>query len=214
MRPLVTMDQVIDFAAECNTPPDGYFSTWDVLGRWQIDALTEIGLKPDHNVLDIGCGALRLGVFALPYLTVGKYCGVDAFEGYIKIAKKIQHKLGQEHNFDVRLDHKFEFEAFEINFDFAIAQSVFTHLSSGQIKECLRKLHSVTTPGAKFLATVSPIGPIETVGLLYGGVYPMQRPVPESIEEYIKPGEDEGFTVEVTNLTHPTGQICLVYTRI
>lgn len=213
MKSCISMNEAIDLAAECNTPPDGYFSTWDILGAWQIEVLKKIGLKTTDNLLDIGCGALRLGVCAIPYLVDGKYCGVDAFDSYIRIAEKIKTSIGDQYDFDVRLDTEFNFGKFGVSFDYAIAQSVFTHLSTEQIKTCLKNLYQVTNPGAKFLATVSPIGPIDTVGFLYGGIYPMLRPIPEALEEYIKPGKDVGFDVEITDIEHPTGQTSILYTR-
>ena len=36
------------------------------------------GLRPEHRLLDFGCGALRLGVLAIPYLDAGNYFGVDS----------------------------------------------------------------------------------------------------------------------------------------
>ena len=47
----------------------------------------------------------------------------------------------------------FGFEQFSKQPDFALAQSLCTHLSEGDIKMCLGKLRAFTKPGAQFLAT-------------------------------------------------------------
>ena len=36
---------------------------WDQMGQHQFDFLKKKGLKPQHKLLDIGCGSLRGGVF-------------------------------------------------------------------------------------------------------------------------------------------------------
>src|SRR5256885_1508932 len=53
-----------------------YGRPW-VLGRYMFDFLVESGLRPEHRLLDFGCGALRLGVWALAYLDQGNYFGID-----------------------------------------------------------------------------------------------------------------------------------------
>ena len=50
---------------------------WDETGRIQLKILEEHGLQPHHHLLDIGCGSLRLGCKAVPYLDPGHYWGTD-----------------------------------------------------------------------------------------------------------------------------------------
>lgn len=47
----------------------------------------------------------------------------------------------------------FEFEKFGRTFDFALAQSLFTHLPLNSIRLCLSKLSPVMPQGGKFFAT-------------------------------------------------------------
>jgi hypothetical protein len=56
---------------------------WDEIGKLQFDFLKQQGLKPYHYLLDIACGALRLGVRAIPYLERGHYLGIEKEEGLI-----------------------------------------------------------------------------------------------------------------------------------
>src|SRR5207248_6045542 len=53
-----------------------YGRPW-ALGRYVFEFLVESGCRPDHRVLDFGCGALRAGVHVIPYLNAGNYFGVD-----------------------------------------------------------------------------------------------------------------------------------------
>src|SRR6516165_1422491 len=50
---------------------------WEDMGRLQLDFLTSQGLKPEHKLLDIGCGSMRGGVHFVSYLEKGNYSGVD-----------------------------------------------------------------------------------------------------------------------------------------
>jgi hypothetical protein len=47
----------------------------------------------------------------------------------------------------------FEFKKISKSPDYAIAQSLFTHLTLKDIKKCLRKLRAIAKPGCKFYAT-------------------------------------------------------------
>ncbi|OYX17778.1 MAG: hypothetical protein B7Z04_13975 [Rhodobacterales bacterium 32-66-9] len=51
---------------------------WDETGRVQMRALLAADMTPDDHLLDIGCGALRLGHKAVPFLKPGHYWGTDA----------------------------------------------------------------------------------------------------------------------------------------
>src|SRR3989338_4153266 len=50
---------------------------WDETGRAQMALLLDEGLLPDHHLLDIGAGSLRLGCKAVPYLDPGHYWATD-----------------------------------------------------------------------------------------------------------------------------------------
>jgi SAM-dependent methyltransferase len=53
-----------------------YGRPWSI-GRSYFEFLREQGLRPDHRVLDFGCGAGRIGIWLVPYLERGHYVGVD-----------------------------------------------------------------------------------------------------------------------------------------
>jgi SAM-dependent methyltransferase len=50
---------------------------WEMKRRFQIDFLKGVGLRPDHHLLDLGCGTMRGGIPLIQYLDVGHYTGVD-----------------------------------------------------------------------------------------------------------------------------------------
>jgi hypothetical protein len=135
---------------------------WDELGKLQLDFLIEQGLRPEHSLLDIGCGALRGGVKLIPWLEPGGYWGIDRNAALLDVGYAIElGRLGltarQPRMQLVQLED-FEFESLNAKFDMAIAQSVFTHLSLDRIRRCLTQLAPSMTPAASFFATFFELG--------------------------------------------------------
>ncbi|WP_309664040.1 class I SAM-dependent methyltransferase [Tabrizicola sp.] len=116
---------------------------WDETARAQMAALRAAGLAPHHRLLDIGCGALRLGHMAVPYLDPAHYWGTDASlalmqRGYeVELADKSRLPLS-----NLIEDADFAFPGIPADIDFAIAFGVFTHLPIGAMESAL---HAVTT---------------------------------------------------------------------
>lgn len=46
-------------------------------GHDEFTALEQFGLRPDHVVVDFGCGSLRIGRHLIDYLQTGNYWGLD-----------------------------------------------------------------------------------------------------------------------------------------
>lgn len=128
---------------------------WDEIGRLQFDFLLLQGLEPRHALVDIACGALRAGVHLIPYLDVGNYLGID------KEPDLIRHGIEDELPADVRagkrpellVDGDFAFERFSRTADFALAQSLFSHLPPRHIERCLTKLRAWAPAHCRFFAT-------------------------------------------------------------
>ncbi|MDX6289544.1 MAG: hypothetical protein QOH42_1343 [Blastocatellia bacterium] len=127
---------------------------WDEIGVLQFDFLRQQGLLPQHKLVDIGCGALRCGIPIIRYLDEGNYYGLDINASLIEAGQhEIEHaglKSKQPH---LLVNDKFEMEHFGISFDFAIAQSVFTHLHMNLIVRCLVEVRKILKSGGKFYAT-------------------------------------------------------------
>ena len=133
---------------------------WDEIGELTIQFLIEHGLQPEHSVLDVGCGCLRVGVHLARYLDPGRYFGTDINNdlldaGYsIELTQQgLQAKVPRDH---LLCDGAFELDRLPTSepFDVVLAQSVFTHLPANHIRLCLHNLVSVTRPGTTFYATV------------------------------------------------------------
>jgi SAM-dependent methyltransferase len=129
---------------------------WDEIGKHQFDYLVEQGLKPGHEMLDVGCGALRGGIHFIRYLEPGNYYGVDVNESLLRAAFERElpavglTERARRDNF--RVTSRFDVD-FGTPFDYALAQSVFTHLPLNYIKLCLARVAQVMAPGGRFYAT-------------------------------------------------------------
>ena len=129
---------------------------WEGTGKLQYEFLVAQGLAPASKLLDVGCGALRAGILLAKYLEPGGYHGIDVNESLIRAAlvhelplAGLQDRVPAE---NLRVTDRFECD-FGVAFDFAIAQSVFTHLPLNHIRLCLYQLSRVMTPGGRFYAT-------------------------------------------------------------
>lgn len=127
---------------------------WEELGELQLDFMRSAGLLPMHTLLDVGCGSMRGGVRFVEYLDVGNYCGIDINESLISAGWLELERAGLMDKSPVLLvDDSFAFKRFDTRFDFAIAQSVFSHLPSAHIIKCLAEMNGVLKPGGEFFAT-------------------------------------------------------------
>jgi cyclopropane fatty-acyl-phospholipid synthase-like methyltransferase len=54
------------------------------------------GLKPEHYLLDIGCGSLRGGVHFIAYLEPRHYFGIDKDEQLLEAGRGEIQQLGLE----------------------------------------------------------------------------------------------------------------------
>lgn len=124
------------------------------MGELQLDFLKKEGLKPHHDFLDVGCGLVRGGIPIMRYLDPGRYCGLDASEVILAGARAELRKAGA-HDRQPELLHTYGFEAHRFGrmFDYAIAQSVFTHIPINAINVCLLQIARVLKPGGRFYAT-------------------------------------------------------------
>lgn len=130
---------------------------WDVIGPLQRDFLVSQGLRPEHNVLDVGCGALRGGVPLAGYLDANRYYGIDISQRLLDAGYAQEIESG-ELAAKLPRDHLFATEDFEVpfaaRFDFAIAVSLFTHLPLPLYTRCLERIAPNFAPGGVFFATV------------------------------------------------------------
>jgi hypothetical protein len=128
--------------------------TWYGIGKLQYHFLVKHGLRNDHLFLDIACGALRLGQYLIPYLDSGNYHGLEGEESLVR--RGLEHEffcdvvIGKQPKFSFNYDFDFTFVE---NFDYAIAQSLFTHLTLEDIEKCFKNLSCVAMGDSKFFFT-------------------------------------------------------------
>lgn len=203
----VPPERTVDLFAQEGLAPDARFNyEWNEFAQWQLGALRYIGMESGHRLLDIGCGPLRFGILAMNYLKNGHYYGVEAFEPYIRIGKHLASEYSPGRKLNIIYDNTFQFEEFGSKFDYAIAQSVLTHMSRSQITNCFEHLGRVMKPGSRFLFTF--IQGRTPRGFLYAGSQPMMNPGHCSIPFLKQAAETVGARYEsVDGLEHPTQEV-------
>jgi SAM-dependent methyltransferase len=106
-------------------------------------ALLATGMTPDDHLLDIGCGALRLGHLAVPFLQPGHYWGTDASHDLMLHARKVEladpDRLPSDHLVE---DAAFTFSGVPDSITLAIAFAVFTHLPAPQPAQALYSIRA------------------------------------------------------------------------
>lgn len=115
---------------------DGHYRAWvgppqryDLVTSIQVQLLLAAGLRETHKLVDVGCGSLRAGRMLIPYLRPGNYFGVEPNQWVVE--EGIRHELGRDlvevKQPTFRYVDDFSVGGFGVEFDFALAQSVFTH---------------------------------------------------------------------------------------
>jgi len=133
---------------------DAVGGMWEEIGKLQLDFLVRQGLRSEHYLLDIGCGSLRGGIHFIRYLNPGHYYGIDINQELLEAGRLELQQNDLEHKKPrlVRMGD-FEFSSLGQKFDYALAQSVFTHLPLNRIIRCIMNVESVLVRGGQFYAT-------------------------------------------------------------
>lgn len=130
---------------------------WESVGVLQKNFLISEGLRPEHKLLDVGCGALRGGVHFIAYLDSNNYYGTDISRDLLDVGYEIElAKFGVQERLNrsnLVCNGDFSFPWPDGFFDYAIAQSVFTHLAVNNIRLCLSRLAKKMKVGGRFYAT-------------------------------------------------------------
>lgn len=123
-------------------------------------------IKPDHAVLDIGCGIGRVAVPLTQYLTKsGRYEGFDVVKKGISWCEKhiakdflnFRFQYVSLHNDLYHLTDKkaenFTFPYPDNSFDTVFLFSVFTHMQPLEVENYLNEIYRVLKPNGKCLST-------------------------------------------------------------
>lgn len=192
---------------------------WDELGPLQFEFLVQQGLRPNHYLLDVGCGALRGGLHFIHYLDPGHYCGFDINASLIDAAWQELREAGLENRHPrLAVEADFSSARFGQVFDFALAQSVFSHLPINHIVRCLAEMKKTLAPAGVFFATFFEApGSTHLAQIAYpdfGGFATSytKDPYHYSFEEFEWMAGVVGLTVErADSYAHPRGQKMLAF---
>jgi SAM-dependent methyltransferase len=149
-------------------PPEDY----DLIAAMTFNLLTTLGLRQHHSLLDLGCGSLRIGRLLIPYLNRRKYFGVEPNEWLVKEGTK--RELGDALVQIKRPTFFFSDSPETIAqaktaFDFALAQSIFSHSGLDLIRNWLSAISRALAEDGALVATFLPG---EEDSLRKGWVYP------------------------------------------
>jgi cyclopropane fatty-acyl-phospholipid synthase-like methyltransferase len=136
-------------------PPEDY----DLIAAMTFNLLTTLGLRQHHSLLDIGCGSLRIGRLLIPYLNRGKYFGLEPNQWLVE--EGIRRELGESLVEIKRPTFLFSdspetISQAQISFDFAVAQSIFSHSGLDLIKGWLSAVSRSLAQDGAFVATFLP----------------------------------------------------------
>jgi len=129
-------------------------------GREQLAALLDFGLTPYSTLADLGCGALRGGMWLIPLLDTRHYCGVEPNRGMVE--RGLRDYLDpavvalREPRFS--FNDQFDLSEFDTEFTHMLLRSVWTHATKPQIEQCLDAFAKWATPDGVMLASRRRIG--------------------------------------------------------
>lgn len=201
---------LIDLALDVNLAPSAYLTQWNEFADWQMNTLKAQGLLPRHRLLDVGCGALRLGHLAIAYLDSGNYCGIDPDERLVALGRAVLRHLKIDRPYQLRQSAAFDFDGFGVRFDYAMAQSVFTYLSQAQIEQCVARLQAVMEPGGKFIFTYWFNYGAPRLAFLADGITPTYVPGLKDDGLFHDLAERLGITFATLPSDHPTQRVGLL----
>lgn len=136
-------------------PVEAIGGRWEEIGSLQFEFLRRRGLRPEHTMLDVGCGALRGGRHAVRYLNPGGYFGVDISSVVLEAARRllIEEQLAAKAP-TLRLVTDTAFDWFgDRVFDVILAQSVLTHMRPEDLAAMFAHVSRVMGPDTVFYAT-------------------------------------------------------------
>jgi len=136
-------------------PPEDY----DLIAAMTFNPLTTLGLRQHHSLLDVGCGSLRIGRLLIPYLNRGKYFGVEPNNWLVEAG--IEHELGKDVVPTKRPTFFFSGSPetvvrAKVSFDFALAQSIFSHCGLDLIRGWLSAISQSLADDGALVATFLP----------------------------------------------------------
>lgn len=177
-------------------PPQDY----DLVSAMSFNLLTTLGLRQHHRLLDIGCGSLRNARLLIPYLNVGNYVGIEP--NFWLVRDGIANELG-DGLISIKKPILIAGDSMQgipatTKFDYAIAQSIFSHCGTDLIEDWLMGVARHLQPEGLFVATFL-VGDADFEGK--GWVYPACVEFkPSTVHEL---AQRAGLRLVITDWFHP-----------
>ncbi len=146
-------DQVGDYRKYVG-PPDNY----DLMSGIQFSLLFALGLREAHRLADVGCGSLRAGRLFIPYLAPGNYHGLEPNRWLVEegIARELGASAIEIKAPKFAHNDTFDLSSFDTEFDFVLAQSIFSHTFSDLTASAFGSIGASLAPDGLFVATYYP----------------------------------------------------------
>lgn len=134
----------------------GASNVWKQARDFQFKFLRDQGLKPNHTLMDIGCGTLRGGIPLIEYLETGNYYGMDVRDEVLEEGSKeislfkLEHKKANLISFN-----QFSEVTLDVTFNIMFAFSVLIHLEDKIAEECFKFVSKFLAVGGVFYANVN-----------------------------------------------------------
>ncbi len=140
------------------------------LGKEQTEKVIKwLSIKPEHQILDIGCGSGRIGIHFLNYLCEqGKYIGIDINQEFIDycsdnisiLKENFKFQFVDVYNGAYAREGKLKaneviFPVEDDSMDRVIMWSVFTHMNLEDIDAYLKEIYRVLKKGGMFIASLN-----------------------------------------------------------
>lgn len=117
-------------------------------GAEVLEILKRHGLKPEHRLLDFGCGSLRVGRWLIDYLDPDRYFGIEPETWLVEMAK-LEEVPGdtwkaKRPTFDGNGD--WNLDVFGLEFDYVVVSDVLLHAAHWQLDRVVRGMSAVLAP--------------------------------------------------------------------
>lgn len=128
---------------------------YDFISSTSFQLLTTLGMRQQHQLLDIGCGSLRNARLLIPYLDQSHYTGIEPNRWLVKDG--LRYEVGKQQikikkaSFSYRADTAGLPKG--MKYDFILAQSIFSHCGADLLQTWIEQLSARIADGGMLVAT-------------------------------------------------------------